>query len=129
MIRRHYETQNHSMRDEEFFHALGARIADLRQQAGFSQQQLADLLGLKQQTWATYESATRRLPSSLLVPLCDALNVSVEQLLGVREAKAKPGPAPKLQKQFQAISTLPKSKQDHITRVIEALLAQEGAAA
>jgi ribosome-binding protein aMBF1 (putative translation factor) len=42
MIGRHYETQSHSMRDEEFFHALGARIADLRQQAGFSQQQLAD---------------------------------------------------------------------------------------
>ena len=129
MIHSDYETQTTTMRDEDFFQALGARIADLRQQAGFSQQQLADLLGLKQQTWATYESATRRLPSSLLLPLCEHLNISLEALLGVREGKAKPGPVPKLQKQFQAIGTLPKSKQDHIARVIEALLAQEGAAA
>lgn len=117
------------MRDEDFFQALGARIADLRQQAGFSQQQLADLIGLKQQTWATYESATRRLPSSLILPLCDVLNVSVEELLGIREAKAKPGPVPKIQKQFRAICDLPKSKQDHIARVIDALLAQESAVA
>jgi len=48
MIRRYHETLNHLMRDEDFFQALGARIAQLRQQAGFSQQQLADLLGLKQ---------------------------------------------------------------------------------
>ena len=117
------------MRDEKFFHALGTRIADLRQQSGFSQQQLADLLGLKQQTWATYESATRRLPSSLILPLCETLNVAVEELLGIREANAKPGPVPKIQKQFRAICDLPKSKQDHIARVIDALLAQEGAAA
>lgn len=48
---------------------------------------------------------------------------AVEELLGIREAKAKPGPVPKIQKQFRAI------KQDHIARVIDALLAQEGAAA
>jgi transcriptional regulator with XRE-family HTH domain len=129
MIRRYHETQSDPMRDEDFFQALGARIADLRQQAGFSQQQLADLIGLKQQTWATYESATRRLPSSLILPLCDVLNVSVEELLGIREAKAKPGPVPKIQKQFRAICDLPKSKQDHIARVIDALLAKEGTAA
>ena len=128
MIRRHYETQPTIMRDEDFFQALGARIAELRQQAGLSQQQLADLLGLKQQTWATYESATRRLPSSLLLPLCEHLDITLEQLLGVREGKAKRGPVPKLQKQFQAIGSLPKSKQDHIARVVDALLAQEAQA-
>ena len=117
------------MRDEEFFSTLGTRIAELRQQAELSQQQLADALGLKQQTWATYESATRRLPSSLLIPLCETLNVSVEELLGIQQAKGKRGPVPKIQKQFNAIGELPKSKQTHIARVIDALLAQEGSAA
>jgi len=117
------------MKDEDFFHELGLRIAALRQQAGLTQTELAERLGLRQQVVATYENATRRLPSSLTLPLCDIFGVSLEELFGVERSKAKPGPAPKLQKQFHAISSLPKSKQDHIARVIDALLAQEGAAA
>jgi transcriptional regulator with XRE-family HTH domain len=117
------------VRDEIFFQTLGKRIASLRQEAKLSQKQLADLLKLKQQTWATYESATRRLPASLILPLCQVFNVSTEQLLGKEKAQAQRGPVPKLQKQFQEIHELPKSKQDQITRVISALLAQEEAQA
>ena len=62
-------------------------------------------------------------------PSVSSREVSIEELLGVREGKAKRGPVPKLQKQFQAIGSLPKSKQDPIARAIDALLAQEGAVA
>ena len=128
MIFPDYETKQR-MKDEEFFHELGGRLAGLRQQAGLSQRELAGLLGLKQQTWATYENATRRLPASLILPLCSVLRVSSDQLLGASRARAKPGPVPRLRKQFGQINRLPKAKQDRISSVVEALLAQESASA
>jgi transcriptional regulator with XRE-family HTH domain len=113
-----------NMRDEQFFKRLGIRIAELRQKLGLSQQALADRLELKQQTWATYESATRRLPTSQLIPLTQILGVSLEDLLGVEQAKQKPGPAPKLQKQIEKISDLPKSKQKFVSDFLDTVLQQ-----
>ena len=112
------------MRDEEFFQDIGKRIGELRQKKGLSQQALADLLELKQQTLASYESAVRRLPSSLLIPLSKILGVSLEELLGSEPAKQKPGPAPKLQKQIEQISELPKSKQKFVTDFLETIILQ-----
>jgi transcriptional regulator with XRE-family HTH domain len=113
-----------NMRDEKFFKRLGIRIAELRQKQGLSQQALADTLELKQQTWATYESATRRLPSSLLIPLTQILGVSLEELLGSNSEKQKPGPAPKLQKQIEQLGQLPKSKQKFISEFLDTVLQQ-----
>lgn len=110
------------MRDEDFFQALGARVAALRQQHGLTQAALAERLGLGQQALATYENATRRLPSSLLVPLSNILGVTLEELLAVEPAKGKPGPAPKLQRQFEAISSLPKSEQRFFSAMIDRFL-------
>jgi len=110
------------MRDEDFFKDLGARVATLRQQCGFTQAALAERLGLGQQTLATYENATRRLPSSLLVPLSSILGVTLEELLAAEPAKGKPGPAPKLQRQFEAITRLPKSEQRFFSAMIDRFL-------
>ncbi|NRB75050.1 MAG: helix-turn-helix transcriptional regulator [Verrucomicrobiales bacterium] len=110
------------MRDEAFFKALGHRVAKLRQQAGLSQSQLAAQLGFKQQAWATYENATRRLPASLLVPLAETFEVSFEELLGVETPQRKRGPVPKLQRQFEAINGLPKGEQKFFSEMIERFL-------
>lgn len=112
------------MRDEQFFQNLGKRIGELRQNKGMSQQAFADLLELKQQTLASYESATRRLPSSLLIPIANIFNISFEELLGVEQAKQKPGPAPKLQKQIEKVSDLPKSKQKFVSDFLDTVLQQ-----
>ena len=109
-------------RDEAFFKALGLRVAKFRQQAGLSQLQLAAQLGLKQQAWATYENATRRLPASLLVPLAETFEVSFEELLGIESPKRKRGPVPKLQRQFEAINQLPKGEQKFFSEMIERFL-------
>lgn len=43
--------------DQQFFKELGARIAQLRKEAGLSQQAVADALEIPQQTYANYEVA------------------------------------------------------------------------
>lgn len=112
------------MRNEDFFKELGGRIAELRQQAGLSQKALANQLDLKQQTLATYESATRRLPSSQLLPLTSIFKITLEELLGVAPTKQKPGPAAKLQKQIDQIRALPRSKQKFVSDFLDTVLQQ-----
>lgn len=129
MIRPYSKTEINPMKDEDFFRELGERIASLRQQVGLTQAELAERLGLRQQVVATYENATRRLPSSLTLPLCEIFGVTLDQLFGVELSKGKPGRAPKLQRVFDALAELPKHQQQRILGTVEdMLLAQQAKA-
>ena len=56
-------------------------IADLRDRAGLTQQQLADVIGVKRTTLCHYETGRSRVPVSLLLPLKIALGCTWEELL------------------------------------------------
>jgi len=109
-----------------FFRQLGARIAELRKTHGLTQVQLAEALKLTQQMIASYEVGRRRVPVSLLPAIAHALAVSVEVLIGQKEATpGKRGPAPKLQQQMERIQRLPKAKQRFVMEMIDTVLAQQ----
>jgi len=112
------------MKDQDFFKALGTRIADMRQARGMTQAALAEALGLRQQVIASYENATRRLPVSLLAPVADQLGVTVEDLLALERTPPKPGPVPKLQRQLEAVAELPKSEQQFFSQMLDRFLAE-----
>ena len=116
-----------SMTDGEwaFFRALGARIATLRKERGLTQVQLAETLGLTQQTLASFEKGRRRIPVSQLSPLAKALALSVEELLGEDKTPRKRGPAPKLLQQMERISRLPRAKQRFVIQMLDAVLIQQ----
>jgi transcriptional regulator with XRE-family HTH domain len=115
-----------SQEEKKFFKELGARVAELRKEQGFTQQQLAEALGTSQQQVASYEVARLRIPLSLLPRLARTLGVPVEVLIGEdQRPAAKRGPAPKLQQQMDRISQLPKTKQRFVMEVIESVLAQQ----
>lgn len=113
--------------DTTFFASLGKRIAHLRNQRGMTQQQLAEALGIAQQTLANYETGRSRLPVSLLPVLATLFGVPVDGLLGKGEHLSrahKPGPRPKWQQQIETIAQLPKPKQRFVTQALDALLQQ-----
>jgi transcriptional regulator with XRE-family HTH domain len=111
--------------EQQFFKALGARIAALRKERGMSQQALADELGIAQQTLAHYEVGRARPPVSLLPQFSRIFAVSVDTLLGGESKRtAKRGPAPKLQRHLERISQLPKTKQRFVMQMLDAVLAQ-----
>ena len=112
--------------DEQFLKALGSRIAELRREQGLSQQALADELGVAQQTLAHYEVGRARMPVSLLPQLARFFGVGTDDLLGVRSAASKRGPAPKLQQHMQRISRLPKTQQRFVMQMLETVLNQGG---
>ncbi len=115
-----------STKDERFFKDLGARVAQLRKDQGLTQTQLAERLGIAQQTLAHYEVGRLRVAASMLPTLAQMLNTSVEELIGQAPARTngKRGPAPKLQQQMERLSALPKPKQRAVMEVLESMLAQ-----
>jgi len=113
-------------RDEQlFFKTLGGRIAQLRKDAGLSQQAIADALEIPQQTYANYEVARARPPVSLLPELAQLFSISVDELLGLhRSGAAKRGPTPQLQQKIERLSLLPKAKQKFVLEMLDGVLSQ-----
>lgn len=68
--------------EQEFYKALGARIAELRRDRDLTQQQVANALGISQKTLAHYEVGRLRVAVSMLPDLAGVLGVSVPTLLG-----------------------------------------------
>jgi len=113
--------------ERTFFAGLGERVAQLRKARSITQVQLAESLGVSQQTVQAYEVGRRRIPVSTLRLLAKTLDASLDELMVEGEpAPRKRGPVPQVQRQLERISALPKPKQRAVMDVIEALLAQQG---
>lgn len=110
--------------DEPFFKALGARVAAARKAQNLTQQQMADRLGIAQQTYAQYETGRARFPASMLPRLAQDLAITLDELMGQGSPRVKPGPTPKLQQQFERIRQLPRTKQNFVIQMLDTVLAQ-----
>ena len=119
------------MKDEHFFKDLGARIAVARKAQTLTQTDLAESLGVAQQTLAHYEGGRLRLPASMLPVLAQVLGLTTEELLGqnIEKASNKRGPTPRLQQQIDRISQLPKPKQRFVMEMLDTVIAQASLAA
>lgn len=71
-----------SASERAFFTRLGARVAELRKVRDITQVEMAETLGVSQQTINSYEVGRRRIPVSALPALARSLGVSLEELLG-----------------------------------------------
>lgn len=110
-------------RDEKtFFEDLGTRIGELRRSQGLTQVQLAEILGVSQQTIHSFEKGIRRVPTSALPTIARTLAVSLEELLGEVRKPTKRGPVPRLQRQIERLGQLPKRDQEAVLRTIDAFL-------
>jgi transcriptional regulator with XRE-family HTH domain len=99
---------------------FGERLHDLREQMGFSQQQVADKLGMSQRAYAHWERRPVALRPDQLQSLATALNLSVEALLANGESKRRgSGPAGKMRQLFTAASKLPRSQQEKILSILQ----------
>lgn len=111
--------------EQQFFKAIGARIAQARKCQGLTQQQLADQLGIAQQTLANYEAGLVRFPASTLPLLGQLLDLTPEELLGQdAKPKLKPGPTSRLDHQFERIRQLPRATQQVLVQMLDGVLAQ-----
>ena len=110
--------------DKRFYQALGQRVAELRKAQDFTQVQLAERLGISQQTLAHYEVGRLRIAVAMLPMLAKELAVSVEALVAISIPKNKRGPTPKLQRQIEQIQKLPRTKQRFVMQMLDSVLQQ-----
>ncbi len=64
---------------------ISQRIKQLRTSTGISQQKLADMLGVSRPTITQVESGERKVSSDELIKLAEIFNVSVEQLICLKD--------------------------------------------
>jgi transcriptional regulator with XRE-family HTH domain len=70
-----------NIKDERFFKDPGARVAQLRKDQALTQVQLAERLGIAQQTLAHYDVGRLRIAASMRLRLAQVLATSVEKLI------------------------------------------------
>jgi transcriptional regulator with XRE-family HTH domain len=80
-----------STEERSFFVAMGERIAALRKAHSVTQVQLAEALGVSQQTLQSYEVGRRRIPVSALPVVAHTLAVSLDELFGEAKPAARSG--------------------------------------
>ncbi len=61
------------------------RLKDLREDHDFSQQFIADYLGMKQPQYSRYERGLRDVPTDVLIRLSSLYQTSVDYLLGITD--------------------------------------------
>lgn len=112
--------------DKYFYHVLGQRIARFRKARGLTQQQLAQILGIAQQTVAHYEGGRLRIAVALLPTLTQALEITVEELLEEtpKAAQCKRRPVSALDKQIERINQLPRAKQKAVLAMLDTVIQQ-----
>lgn len=117
------------VKDNPFYRELGRRIAQYRRTADLTQVQLAERLGVSQQTMAHYENGYLRISVELIRQLSKELSIPVEELIDAPkvEKRKKRGPASVLERQVEKIGTMPRTKQKFISEMLDALIQQQSA--
>ena len=68
---------------------LYQRLKDLREDADKNQSEIAELLGMKRQQYARYESGTQEIPLHHFIKLAWFYNVSLDYLAGLIDTPRK----------------------------------------
>jgi transcriptional regulator with XRE-family HTH domain len=106
----------------------GEHLANLRKQAGLTQVELAELLGVPQSNVAYWEQSEKPPRSDVLPQMAHALGVRIEQLLLPANGHAAPtragGPKGKVRKLFEEVSRLPRRQQEKIVEFVSAFVRQ-----
>jgi transcriptional regulator with XRE-family HTH domain len=106
--------------------SFGARLAELRKAAGFTQQELAQELGVSRRMIAYYEGETEHPPAALLPGLATALGVTTDELLGATPLRRRPAKADsRLQRRMQQIEKMPPKEKRQVLQILDALIERE----
>jgi transcriptional regulator with XRE-family HTH domain len=101
---------------------LGERIARIRKERGFTQVELAARIGIIQSIVSSVESDDRKLSAEMAVRFAQALEVSMDELLGPGQREKARKPSRKVLRRLEQIEGLPHSQQVALLRTIDAVI-------
>jgi len=101
-----------------------ARIAELRKEKGFTQQQLAERVGVHVQQLKRYEAGASQPTLDVIRNLAMTLGVSSDTLLFGKEER---GPDEALKLQFEAVSRFDPEAKKVVQQVLDSMILQQEA--
>lgn len=106
---------------------FGARLAELRKAAGYTQTEFAVEIGVSQRMVAYYEGPHSNPPASMLATMAKALRISIDELVGtVRSTRKTARPQnSRLQRRLQQIEKLSAPEKRQILQYLDTFLDRE----
>jgi transcriptional regulator with XRE-family HTH domain len=102
---------------------IGERVARIRKERGYTQVELAGKIGILQTLVTDYENDRLRLTAEMAVRFAMALDVTLDELLHPKVAKANgKKPSRKVLRRLEQIETLPVTQQSVLLRTIDTFL-------
>lgn len=103
--------------------SFGARLTELRKAAGFTQQDLANEVGVSRRMIAYYEVQSEHPPTHLLPAIAKALHLSTDELLGLAPVKRAPRVKDsRMQRRLQQLEKLEPTERRQLLQVIDAYI-------
>ena len=108
---------------------IGQRIASIRRQKGYTQSQLAKIMGITQGLASAYELGRLQLKAEVIIRYAIALKVSADEILGLKSSdlsKVDTKISLKLVRRMQKIDALPPAQQKVLLHTIDTFLKGAG---
>ena len=107
---------------------FGERLYQLREEAGLTQAQVAQKLGISHRAYAFWEREPTAVRAEQLAILAELFGVSADFLIGRQPPKQRgTGPTGKMRQIFETASKLPRRQQRRIVDVVGDILIARGA--
>jgi len=107
--------------------SIGQRLSDLRKERGYTQVELAEKIGILQNLVSAYERDQLRLNSEMVVRFAMALEVSADQLLGLKPpVNGRGKPSLKILRRLKRVEALPLTQQKTLFKTIDTFLKAAG---
>ncbi len=100
-------------------------LTALRKNAGLTVRELARQLGIHHTTILQWESSGKVAKSEFLIPMSEALGVTVDELLGRPRPSRTVTPGGKMGKVFEEASRLPRRQQQKIIDIVEPFIREQ----
>jgi transcriptional regulator with XRE-family HTH domain len=105
---------------------IGARIMEMRKRRHMTQVELAAQVGMTQSLLSRYERGALRLHGALVADIAQALNVTADEILGLKEPKGNGFLADRhVVRRLQEIEKLPRRKKEILLSTIDSFLRGE----
>jgi transcriptional regulator with XRE-family HTH domain len=103
--------------------AIGKRITHLRKEQGYSQESLAEKMGISRKQVVDYETGRVHLHDEMIIRFALTLKVSSDQLLGLKPLQvSEEAPTLRFTKRLKDLSRLPEDKKRAVLKVLDDLI-------
>jgi transcriptional regulator with XRE-family HTH domain len=108
-------------RNPDLLRTVGRRVAQARGDRGWTQEQLAEAIGIEPVSLSRLETGDRALSLTTLGLVADALGLGLGQLVGVEADLPKPDLTPQEAELLRGFASLSAARRDLVLRLVREL--------